>query len=339
MLWQIPGYKIDCIVGNGANGIIFESTEEVTERKVAIKIWLPDPTKHKSNVTRSKEEIIKLSRLNSHDVVKMYSFNKIEGNAYCIMEYIKGRTMRSYLHMYRPGPSMRYELAMQIIDGLQRCHKIKVYHGDLHLDNIMITEENEIKLLDFGTSVFSREYSHERDSKLIAQSLIKVIGPKSEELLNLHKLRYEDYSPECMCWIMKALSKVYTLLGFQITDTVVHDLALFMAIVPFFDIVKIELILQKKMDESEEDRRCLEFFRKTLAVEIANRHPIISVNIDKEVEFFSNITDREIERLYDEWKEYFVSRVAQDKSIYRSLDDRDLFNGPLFSDSVPVLQF
>lgn len=317
------GYKIDCFIGNGANAVVVHATEELTERKVALKYWLPNLAKGKSNITRSTEEIKKLSRFDHNSIVRMYHFNRVDIFTYCVMELVKGETIRTKLNRGGFTQSRRLDIVLEIIKGLEYSHSKNIYHGDLHLENVMITDQNDIKLLDFGTSIFSGKYSKMRDSKLIAESLIEITGLKYEKLIDLNGKLYGDYSPECVCLIMKAFAKISVLIEFGLGDNVMYDLALFCVMVPFFDISYIESLIQHKCAENARDTKPLDYFRT-----IALRELLLRVDIEKYKD--KELNDQQVPELYKRWRYQFIDKISRGENIYRGDDDKELFNSELY---------
>lgn len=323
------GYKIEYIISNGANAVVIKATENLTLRDVAIKYWLPNYSKNKSNKTRSTEEIIKMSKLNNPNVISMYHFNSIDSTVYCIMEFVKGQTLAEYLKTGSFYGSRKLDIALKIISGLQYAHENNIYHGDLHLDNIMITSDDHIKLLDFGTSIFSGEYSKRRDSMLISESLIKLIGSEHIDVLNWFRKMPGDFSPECVTMAMKAYAKISTLLGFGLVDTVFIDIAVIAVTVPFFNLHNLEIKLQNQISKSGGDDKShlIKIFRQTLVDELLSR--VYSDN-----NFDKKYKESDLPMLYEKWHQAFITEYKSNYDIYYTGHDKETFNSELYSTSV-----
>ncbi len=141
--------RVSTLLGRGAMGDVYLGFDEALQRRVALK-FIPqrlrlDP-EHK---TRLLSEARILSRLDHHNICRIYDVvEEIDGEI-LVLEYIQGVTLRTWLqgeHSFRE----RLELAIQIVDALSAAHDQGITHRDLKPENIMVTEDNRVKVLDFG---------------------------------------------------------------------------------------------------------------------------------------------------------------------------------------------
>ena len=156
----IADYQILKQIGQGAYAIVKEATHRATNNKVAIKVYdkfkLLDPQRKKS-VNR---EIQILQKLSHQNIVKLHETIDSIKQLYLVMEYIKGRSLYSYLKSKdnrRLHESEAKSIFKQILLGVQYCHRRNVSHRDIKLENILLTDAHEIKIIDFG---FSTCYPH-----------------------------------------------------------------------------------------------------------------------------------------------------------------------------------
>lgn len=82
-------------------------------------------------------------------VPKIYNLHKDEGNVLLTMEKITGKTFREFLKD-KHNISIKYKVVMQMLDSLQLIHKLGYCHKDLHDENIIITDNYDVKIIDFG---------------------------------------------------------------------------------------------------------------------------------------------------------------------------------------------
>lgn len=172
----------------GANGIVLFGVQSPFERKVAVKIWTPHKKSVNNKVSRDQyiDEIRKIASINCESVVSVYdassSDEQEEEIFYSVMEFVDGTTLKDWnkKHSSSLTKELRFHFAKTILDTIKKCHDAGVYHGDLHTKNIMITKKNEVKILDFGTSHFSREKnpnkSKERESFFLADTIFNIIN-------------------------------------------------------------------------------------------------------------------------------------------------------------------
>jgi MAP/microtubule affinity-regulating kinase len=158
---KIEDYTFVRQIGKGAYAIVKEAIHKTTGEKVAIKVYdkltLLNPHR-KKNVTREVQILQKLSHKN---VVKLYETIDSVKELYLVMECIEGMSLYSKL---KSAAGRRFtemearDIFRQILLGIQYCHSKNISHRDIKLENILITNNNEVKIIDFG---FSTCYSPE----------------------------------------------------------------------------------------------------------------------------------------------------------------------------------
>ncbi len=179
----IPGteiknrYLIGTTLGFGGFGITYIAWDKTLKQKVAIKEYFPGDFATRmpgeSRVTAFKGEMTQqyqagLKRFMS-EAQKLAKYGHVEGivsiydifheneTAYIVMEYLEGQDVKSYLK--DKGGKLTYDETMEIITPilktLQIVHRDQLIHRDISPDNIFITKENKIKLLDFGAARYA----------------------------------------------------------------------------------------------------------------------------------------------------------------------------------------
>ena len=144
----IANYELLKLIGVGAFGQVYLAIHIPTKFKVAIKIV----NTHKEPKIKSKYEILK--NLNHINIIKFFDYFEKNGKSYIVMEYISGGEL--YSKIEAKGPLKQNELAsvfFQLIKILKYLHKKKIYHRDLKLENILLSKNNLIKLIDFGYAI------------------------------------------------------------------------------------------------------------------------------------------------------------------------------------------
>lgn len=180
---EIEGINfINQVGASGANAVVLKGKDIILDRDVAVKVWLPRIDK-KPIKDRFMDEIKKNARVDGHpNVVRFFSggiLNKGLKNEYyyAVMELVEGETLYEWLKK-NPEFEARLYVYRQIFSGaLAYSHKNHIYHGDLHTKNILINENHETKVLDFGTSRFasSKQESLNREKQLILETAKKIM--------------------------------------------------------------------------------------------------------------------------------------------------------------------
>ena len=146
-------YKILEKLGEGGMGVVYKALDTRLNREVAIK-FLPHhiaPTEEERQ--RFKVEAQAAAALNHPNIATIYAVEEVDGETFIVMEYIKGRELKDIIHSIFPkvlDMRMVLEYAIQIAEGLQAAHEEGVMHRDIKSANIMITEKDQVKIMDFG---------------------------------------------------------------------------------------------------------------------------------------------------------------------------------------------
>ncbi len=140
-------------------GVVFRASDQQLERDVAIKVLPPGMLADEAARKRFRHEALALAKLNHPNIGTVYEFGSQEGLDYLVMEYIGGVPLDAKLGS---GPLPQKEvlrLGFQLADGLASAHEHGVIHRDLKPSNMRLTEDNRLKILDFGLAQFVRQES------------------------------------------------------------------------------------------------------------------------------------------------------------------------------------
>jgi predicted Ser/Thr protein kinase len=147
---RLGPYEILSPLGAGGMGEVYRARDTKLAREVAIKVLPADVSEDRSRLTRFEQEARAASALNHPNIVTIYEVGNADSTSYIAMELVQGRTLRELL-AEGPLPAKRLlALSAQIADGLARAHEIGIVHRDLKPDNVMVTREGQVKILDFG---------------------------------------------------------------------------------------------------------------------------------------------------------------------------------------------
>ena len=130
-------------------GVVHLARDPQLNRPVAIKILPDDWTEEE--VTRFEREARTAAQLNHPNVATIYHLGRTEQTPFIAMEYIQGITLQDRLRLTERLPiSDVLEIAIQVAEGLAAAHDRKIVHRDLKPQNVMITQDDRVKILDFG---------------------------------------------------------------------------------------------------------------------------------------------------------------------------------------------
>jgi serine/threonine protein kinase len=182
-------YRIGRVLGHGGFGITYLARDENLHLRLAIKEYLPRDCATRApdgvslaiysgqageqfayGLDRFLEEARALARFDQHPgIVTVKSFFRAHGTGYCVMDYVDGMTLKQYLER-QPGGRIPVEQAWRLLapvmDALRAVHKEGLLHRDLAPDNIYITRNGRVKLIDFGAARFAAG-EHSRSLSII----------------------------------------------------------------------------------------------------------------------------------------------------------------------------
>jgi serine/threonine protein kinase len=254
---KIPKINLIDVIGEGANGVVLKGYHVVLSRDVAVKIWLPRDGFQYPDKKRFFAEIRKISKLKRNRIITIYDADIIAGKyCYAILELVEGITLQEWLKNTRSFED-RLLVAKKIFTEVKYVHDKNIFHGDLHDRNILILENGEVKLLDFGTSIFSHvDDPHERESKILLQTALEIF-PEEKHCQFINKNALRKTPPICVSYTLDAYIRI---LGFfrdfmdeKDKKTGQNNLTFLCALwtesVPFFNIQRfLDIFIEKKID-------------------------------------------------------------------------------------------
>ncbi|MGK0465939.1 Stk1 family PASTA domain-containing Ser/Thr kinase [Clostridium sp.] len=138
-------------IGEGGMGIVYKAKCHLLNRIVAVKILKTEFCKDEEFVARFKREATSAARLSHPNIVNVHDVGEDNNVNFIVMEYINGKTLKQIIKASGRISSQRtVEIALQTIRALDCAHKNNIIHRDIKPDNILITEDNIVKVADFG---------------------------------------------------------------------------------------------------------------------------------------------------------------------------------------------
>ena len=150
---QLGRYPIEAELGRGAMGVVYRSTHPRLEIPVAIKVLSDQYSQDPAFRQRFHREAATVAALNHPGIVRVYDFDEDGPVLFIVMEWVDGRSMRSWLDEYgRFSVDVSVDLIQQLLSAVGVAHDFQVVHRDLKPDNILISNRGKTKILDFGIS-------------------------------------------------------------------------------------------------------------------------------------------------------------------------------------------
>ena len=152
---RIGGYDVIGVLGVGGMGNVYRARDSKLQRDVAIKVLPPSLTSDPDRLARFEREARVLASLSHRNIAQIHGLDESGGTPALVMELVPGRTLATVIAEYggKPLPVSRVlTIVRQIADGLDAAHEKGIIHRDLKPGNVVLTEDGEVKILDFGVA-------------------------------------------------------------------------------------------------------------------------------------------------------------------------------------------
>ena len=146
----VGAYRILRPLGRGGMGEVFLAYDERLERSVAIKRVRLERSGSAQERRRFRREARLAARISHPSVVHIHDILQVDGDDYLVMEYARGQCLARQLEQGPLPPERSLGLAIQIAEGLHEAHRRGLVHRDLKAENIIVSEDGQAKILDFG---------------------------------------------------------------------------------------------------------------------------------------------------------------------------------------------
>ena len=148
---HIAGFEIKSALGEGAMGVVYKALDTTLDRPLAIKVIRPGSLNHEGK-QRFLREARACSKINHPNIITVYAAGEDNDRPYLAMEFVNGRTLSEIIEDGPVAPEQAAAWVANILDALARLHAEGIVHRDLKPDNIMVTNEGVVKLMDFGVA-------------------------------------------------------------------------------------------------------------------------------------------------------------------------------------------
>ena len=152
-------YQVGEIIGRGGMADVFEGVDLRLGRKIAIKLLKSDLANDESFESRFAQEAQASAKMAHPTIVRIYDAGEetstdSNGNQrktpFIVMEYVRGKLLRDLMHERKLTLGEAVGYAKQVLTALEYSHKAGIIHRDIKASNIMVTQEGQVKVMDFG---------------------------------------------------------------------------------------------------------------------------------------------------------------------------------------------
>jgi eukaryotic-like serine/threonine-protein kinase len=161
---KLGPYEIVAPLGAGGMGEVYRARDSRLKREVAIKVLPPAFSRDADRLRRFEQEALATAALNHPNILAVFDIGTNEGSPYVVSELLEGETLRERLRGGAMALRKTLDYALQIAHGLAAAHEKGIIHRDLKPDNLFITKDGRLKILDFGLAKLTQPESGDHTS-------------------------------------------------------------------------------------------------------------------------------------------------------------------------------
>lgn len=148
-------YEIIEVIGGGGMGVVYRGRDTTLDRFVALKFLSPRLIENQETRERFLNEARAASKLDHQNIGIIHEICTTEdGRSFIVMALYEGETLKDKINSRSVSPRIALDFAIQIAEGLRYSHKKGIVHRDIKPGNIIVTPENQLKIVDFGLALF-----------------------------------------------------------------------------------------------------------------------------------------------------------------------------------------
>ena len=148
---KIGKYEIVAELGQGGMGVVYKARDPFIGRMVALKTITPELVSDPEILKRFYREAQSAGTLQHPNIVTIYDLGEADGRPYIAMEFVEGESLQNIINRRARIPlAAKLKLVQQFCEGLGHAHKHGFVHRDVKPANILVTNDGNVKVVDFG---------------------------------------------------------------------------------------------------------------------------------------------------------------------------------------------
>jgi eukaryotic-like serine/threonine-protein kinase len=181
---QLGKYRVESRLGGGNMGDVWKAWDTVGDRHVVVKTVPPEVGRDVGSMDEIKSNFQQVFKLQHQNICPVYDLGFDEQCGYfLVMKFIEGQTLKEYRQSASQSgtfsPRRVVELLKPVAAALDYSHSQKVIHRDIKPDNIMVTPDGDVQVVDFGISAQIREsYTRISQQKMDCQGTPRYMAPE-----------------------------------------------------------------------------------------------------------------------------------------------------------------
>jgi len=170
---EIGGYRLIRKLGRGGMAVVFEGEDLSIGKRVAIKLVLPEFSRHDTYLARFHREARIAARLTHPNTVQVFQAGEAPGLSYLVMEYVEGESLAALIRREGPISERRaLEMIWDIAGAVEEAAGLGIIHRDIKPGNILISKWGSAKLADFGIAKEFRDLPAARPQQSLTLGVV-----------------------------------------------------------------------------------------------------------------------------------------------------------------------
>src|SRR6266705_1246070 len=147
---HIGKYVVKRELGRGGMGAVYLAEQTGLGREVAIKELVPSAAADPIALKRFLQEAQVMARTSHPNLVQVYDMEQIQGANYIVLEFVRGRSLRDWINRGGIPVPQVFAVMHGVLQALDYAHRHAIVHRDMKPENVLISDEGEVKVADFG---------------------------------------------------------------------------------------------------------------------------------------------------------------------------------------------
>src|SRR6185295_1223248 len=161
---RLGPYEIITPIGAGGMGEVYRARDPRLDRDVAIKVLPAEVSRDPQALARFEREAKAVAALSHPNILAIFDVGSADGRNYVVTELLEGETLRARLNAGALAWRKAAELGTAMAEGLAAAHSKSVVHRDIKPDNLFLTSDGRVKILDFGLAKLEQAPAGENET-------------------------------------------------------------------------------------------------------------------------------------------------------------------------------
>ncbi len=181
---KLEGYSKILKIGEGGMAHVYRGIQDSLQRPVAIKLLINDLSFDAEARKRFERESYFIARLNHANIIHVIDRGIIRDEVpYFVMEFVEGIDLGTAMKSRQLGHGQKVDIIVQILKALAYAHRNNVIHRDIEPNNILVDDDDNVKILDFGIAQFYGEMhkTYDRTCAGMVMGTFNYMSPEQKE--------------------------------------------------------------------------------------------------------------------------------------------------------------